>query len=191
MPNYRRMYVPGGRYFLTLVTFHRAPIFASPENVARLRSALSTVKKEQPFEFSAGVVLPDHAHFLWSLPPGDTAFSRRVGRLKVLFTRAVRESETSLRSVVTSRQKHRESDVWHRRFWEHTIMSEDDFERHLNYIHYNPIKHRLVACPHLWPYSSFSRWVERGTYEREWGCSCRGRSPVLPAMPLFNDQMGE
>jgi putative transposase len=189
MPNYRRSIVPGGTFFLTLVTYHRTSTFSDPGQVARLRAALKQVICETPFEIPAAVILPDHAHFLRSLPRGDGDYSRRVGRMKVLFTRSQARTEASRPGGNASRRKHREAEVWQRRFWEHTIEDEEDFERHLDYIHYNPVKHGLITCPHLWPHSSFSRWVRMGHYSREWGCCCDGRRPKPPLDIL--DGVGE
>ena len=89
MPNYRRAYVPGGTVFLTVLTYRREPVLAGRDNVARLRTALRQVMREAPFRIPAAVVLPDHAHFLWSLPRGDADDPRRVGRMKALFTRSL------------------------------------------------------------------------------------------------------
>lgn len=116
MPRYRRAFVPGGTFFLTLVTYNRTPLFANEENISRLRAALVTVKSEMPFEIEGAVILPDHLHFLWTLPSDDTNYSARVGRLKVLFTRAFRGKGKLPQNVSASRQTHRESDVWQRRF---------------------------------------------------------------------------
>jgi putative transposase len=93
------------------------------------------------------------------LPVGDTDFSRRVGRMKVAFTHALRGVQAVPAGISSSRRKHRESDVWQRRFMEHTIRDEGDFERHLDYIHYNPVKHGLVSCPHAWPYLDIRRFL--------------------------------
>jgi putative transposase len=172
MPQYRRAYLSGCTVFLTLVTYKRSPLFTSPEHMSRLRQALQTVLGEMPFEFVAGVVLPEHLHFLWTLPENDGNYSRRVGRMKVLFTQALRGKRCLPTTVSQSRQKHRESDVWQRRFWEHTIRDEVDFQQHFDYLHDNPVKHGWVKCPHEWEVSSFHRWVERGVYELDWGCSC-------------------
>ena len=84
-------------------------------------------------------------------------------------------------STSQSRHRHRESDVWQRRFWEHTVESEEELEALMNYIHYNPVRHGLTSCPHLWPYSSFRRWVDAGLYPEDWGCCCDGRTPDLSA----------
>jgi putative transposase len=191
MSNYRRLYTPGGTVFLTIVTYRRQPVMERSENVQRLRHAIARVKHRYPFDFLAGVVLPDHLHFLWSLPPGDIAYSRRIALMKIWFTQSLRGAGDPDVSFSASRRKHREGDIWHRRFWEHTVKEEDDLDPFLHYIHYNPVKHGLVACPHLWPYSSFPRWVRNGLYPPDWGCSCEGREPVLPKMPSLHDLVGE
>ena len=132
MPEYRRIYVPGGTFFITLVTYQRKPLFSNPENISKLRYAVATARSEMPFEIVRAVVLPNHIHFLWTLPADDLAYSKRVGRLKVLFTQSFRGKGALHKNTSSSRAKHRESDVWQRRFWEHTIRNEADFERHLD-----------------------------------------------------------
>jgi putative transposase len=120
MPTYHRAYVPGGTFFLTLVTYNKL-LLANSHNVTLLRNALAKVRQEHSCEIVAAVVLPDHVHFLWTLPPADPDFSKRLGRLKVLFTQSLRGRHMTLHDVSQSRLSHRESDVWQRRFWEHTI----------------------------------------------------------------------
>lgn len=190
MADYRRYWVPGGTYFFTLVTHERAPIFDEPINVARLRTALSMVQKEQPFDFCAAVILPDHMHFLWALPSGDCDYAKRIGRTKVFFTQLVRKGGDVGLSIQGSRQKHRESDIWQRRFWEHAVDDEQHLQDYLDYIHYNPVKHGWVSCPHAWEASSFRHWVSRGLYEAEWGCRCAGRGGTV-SLPKLNSDMGE
>ena len=172
VPEYRRAFVPGGTFFLTVVTHGRAPLFASVEAIACLRTAISTVQRDQPFTFEAGVVLPDHTHWLWTLPPGDADFSKRVGRIKALLTKTLDP---------------RPAVVWQPRFWEHTVRDEADRNRLLDYVHYNPVKHGHAACPHAWPHGSFHRFVRAGFYEADWCCSCDGRV-VRP--PTFDDVAG-
>jgi putative transposase len=191
MPEYRRLYVPGGTVFLTVVTYRRLPLFSDLANVNRLREAMRTVLAEAPFSFEAAVVLPDHFHVLWTLPPGDTRYSKRIGRIKVEFTQALRGRNALPSDRSLSRAKHRESDVWQRRFIEHTIRDDDDFERHLNYIHYNPVKHGYVACAHAWPYSSFSKWVGRSVYAANWACSCNGKIWQPPDWQEIEEHAGE
>jgi putative transposase len=180
MPEYRRAYVPGGTFFLTLVTYQRIPLFSESENICRLRLAIAKTRTERPFKITGAVILPDHIHFLWTLPSDDTNYSYRVSRFKILFTRMIRGKPSLPQNVSASRRKHRESNVWQRRFWEHVIRDESDMEKHLDYIHYNPVKHGLVCCPHLWEYSSFSRWVKTGRYRDDWGCICGGRKAKIP-----------
>jgi putative transposase len=191
MSNYRRVFIPGGTFFFTLVTYNRQPIFSNPENVSRLRCAIAQVKAEMPFDIVGAVVLPDHLHFIWKLPTGDRNYSKRVGRLKVLFTQSLRGERALPQNVSISRRKHRESNVWQRRFWEHTIQDEEDFEMHLNYIHYNPVKHGLVSCPHLWSSSSFHSWVRTGGYDSQWCCVCGGKQPRIPNFDAIADRVGE
>jgi len=191
MSDYRRYNVAGATYFFTIVTHGRRSIFANEGNVQRLREAIAAVRKELPFEFNAAVVLPDHLHFLWTLPVNDYAYSKRIGRMKVHFTQDYHGIAQLPGNVSLSRRKRRESDVWQRRFWEHLIRDEHDFERHFDYIHYNPVKHGLATCPHGWEASRFHRWVERGVCDRYWGCNCDGRQ--FPAIDFVDiaDTVGE
>ncbi|HEX7046616.1 MAG TPA: transposase [Gammaproteobacteria bacterium] len=168
MPNYRRVKTAGATYFFTVVAHARQPIFAEPGNVALLRRILREVRDIKPYTTDAIVILPDHLHAIWTLPEGDAAFSARLGMIKGRFTKALRE-QTGLMSMT----------CWQKRFWEHLIRNETDFANHLDYIHYNPVKHGLCATPVAWPHSSFNRWVDRGAYSRDWGSSFVGRA--LPA----------
>jgi len=106
MPEYRRAYVPGGTFFFTLVTYQRNPLFSDPENIFRLRHAVATVRSEMPFGVTGAVVLPDHIHFLWTLPVGDQAYSKRVGRLKVIFTQSLQGNIMSGKSLIIPRTSH-------------------------------------------------------------------------------------
>ncbi|NEO10179.1 transposase [Moorena sp. SIO3I8] len=191
MSNYRRSYVPGGVFFLTIVTYRRIPLFSDVENIIRLRKAMAKMRTEKPFDITAAVVLPDHLHFIWSLPPDDSNYSMRVSRLKVLFTRSLPGKRSLFGDISASRRKHRESNVWQRRFWEHTIRNDHDLHRHIDYIHYNPVKHGLVSCPHLWQYSSFHKWVERGKYRPDWGCCCGSNLPQVLDFSDLEDFAGE
>jgi putative transposase len=191
VPEYRRANIPGSSVFLTLITYDRVKLFSAPENIERLRQACAVVVAEKPFTIDAAVILPEHIHFLWTLPPGDRDYSYRVGRMKVLFTRALRGANNLPDDVCESRKKHRESDVWQRRFYEHTIRDEFDFRKHLDYLHFNPVKHGLVNCVHDWEYSSFHRGVKRGDYDVSWGCQCNGNIFTPAVTSLMNLEMGE
>jgi len=175
--DYRRFRVAGATYFFTVVTFERHPLFADADNVALLRQALVTVKTRHPFSIDALVLLPDHLHCLWTLPEGDDDFSSRWMSIKREFTRHCPSAYQA--PVCAARRRKREQAVWQRRFWEHWIRDDDDFQRHCDYIHYNPVKHGYAATPAAWPHSTFQRFVERGIYPPDWGAPV-GNDPPPP-----------
>jgi putative transposase len=187
MPDYRRRRVPGGTYFFTLVTYERRPIFTSASVVTLLRRAMGDERAHNAFEMDGGVVLPDHTHFLWTLPQGGDDYSSRIGRIKAAFTKALRATG----ETTGAGHQRGYADVWQPRFWEHVIRDRDDLNRHLDYIHYNPVRHGHVSCPHAWPHSSFGRWVERGGYEADWCCACAGRKVVVPDFADIAELAGE
>lgn len=163
---YRRVFVPGGTYFFTLVTFNRLPIFTTPQAVETLRSAFRYVMERHPFTIIASAILLEHTHFIWTLPPGDSDFPTRWRLIKGEFTRHWNVKETS---ESASRLLKGEQDVWQRRFWEHLIRDEADLSRHVEYIHYNPVKHGLAKSAWDWEYSSFRKYVKEGLYSQGWG----------------------
>ena len=149
---YRRTFQPGGSFFFTVVTAHRRPIFACADAVALLRQAFRVVRKARPFDIDAIVVLPDHLHCIWTLPDGDADFMTRWRLIKTWFSK---------RSAYKN--------IWQKRYWEHVLRDEHDFENHVDYIHFNPVKHGLASCVVEWPYSSFHQYVTRGMYAVDWG----------------------
>lgn len=191
MPEYRRAFSPGGTFFFTAVSYDRRPIWADAAHVALLREAVGHVQQNHPFNFDAAVVLPDHLHFLWTLPPGDADFSTRWRLVKSRFTTHFLRAGGREKSTGPSRTGKSERGVWQRRFWEHTIRDERDFEKHVNYIHYNPVKHGLATCPHKWAYSSFEQWVKTDIYERTWQCGCRRRRVEPPDFSDIEEWIGE
>jgi|SRR5579885_1079845 len=169
MPHYRRNYVPGGTYFFTVVTHQRRPILTSELGRRCLREALLQVQQKHPFEVFAIVLLPDHLHTIWTLPPKDANFSLRWRKIKEEFTRSYLAGGGQEGSSTISRRRHRERAVWQRRFWEHTCRDEEDLKRFLDYLHWNPVKHRLAARVRDYPWSSFHRFVQLGEYDLDWG----------------------
>ena len=164
---YRRAFLPGGSFFFTLVMEGRRPIFASAEAVDVLREAFRSVRLSRPFELDAMVVLPDHLHCIWTLPPGDADFATRWRLVKTWFTK---HCDPALRLVPNrSRIARNEQALWQHRYWEHMLRDETDFARHVEYIHFNPVKHGLALSAMDWPYSSFHRYVEAGVYPPDWG----------------------
>lgn len=177
MPNYRRAMSPGGTFFFTVVTHDRRPILTGESAHAALRHAIARTRQDHPFEVDAIVVLPDHLHAIWTLPNHDADFSTRWRLIKARFTRQWLTSNDAagLSSRPTfARPSRGERAVWQQRFWEHVIRDEDDLQRHLDYVHYNPVKHGLAKCPHAWEWSSFSRMVASMNYEKNWCCVCNG-----------------
>jgi putative transposase len=178
VPDYRRAFAPGGSFFFTLVTERRAPILCSDLARGILHDAIVECAGGRPFVLDAWVLLPDHLHAMWTLPAGDGDFSTRWAFIKARFTREWLGRGGAEQRRIGSRVANRRRGVWQRRFWEHHVRDAEDRENHLNYLHHNPVKHGLVACPHQWPFSTFARWVERGVYEPQWQCSCEGRKPT-------------
>ena len=169
MTNYRRLYVPGGTYFFTLVTHNRRPILTSELGRFCLRRAWKTEQKRRPFQIVALCLLPEHLHCMITLPEDDDNFSTRIQKVKAGFTQLYLQHGGVEAPVTLSKLKKKERGVWQRRFWEHCIRDENDFGNHLDYIHYNPVKHGLVHAPALWPWSTFHRFVRIGWYDKEWG----------------------
>jgi putative transposase len=165
--NYRRAKSSGGTYFFTVVSHNRRKFLSQPDNVALLRSALKKVMKCHPFFIEAMVIMPDHLHALWTLPEGDDNYSIRWSLVKSAFTRNCPDGCKG--DLSSSRIARKQQAVWQQRFWEHEIRDEDDFARHVEYIHYNPVKHGLVIRPLDWPYSSLHRYVRDGLYPADWG----------------------
>jgi putative transposase len=164
---YRRAFVAGGTYFFTAVTEKRRPILASADAVAVLRGAFRHVRQRRPFWVDAAVVLPDHLHCIWTLPPGDADFATRWRLIKTGFTK---HCDPALRVVPNAaRSAKGEQALWQHRYWEHMIRDETDLRLHVEYIHFNPVKHGLAQSPFEWPFSSFRRYVADGRYPQDWG----------------------
>lgn len=157
MADYQRLFVPGGTYFFTVVTADRKPWLTMDTGRSALGQALREVRRDQPFETIALVLLPDHLHAIWTLPEADADFSRRWRRIK---------QRASIRMRTASG---RTGPFWQSRFWEHWIRDDEDLRRHIDYIHYNPVKHGLVTSPADWEASTFHRFVARGIYPADWG----------------------
>ncbi len=163
MVQYRRNRVPGGTYFFT-VTLHDRKAKTLVEHIHALRVAFRHTLRQRPFRIDAIVVLPDHLHSVWTLPPGDVDYAGRWRAIKSRFTR-----ELARAGIEISHNAKGEYDLWQRRYWEHTIRDEQDFARHVDYIHFNPVKHGLVKAVQEWPYSTFHHYVRQGLYPRNWG----------------------
>lgn len=169
MPNYRRAWMPGGTYFFTLNLLQRGRNDLLLRHIDPLRTTVARVRAKYPFHIHGWVVLPDHIHCVISLPPGDSDYPLRWRLIKAGFSRAIPElHDTALSS---SREKRGERGIWQRRYWEHLIRDGRDFAAHMDYVHINPLKHRLVDRVADWPYSTFHRLTAQGVYAPNWAGS--------------------
>ncbi|HUP92741.1 MAG TPA: transposase [Solimonas sp.] len=164
MSNYIRAFVPGGTFFFTVCLADRSQVLLV-EQADLLRRCFERERLAHPFLTDAAVVLPDHRHCIWTLPPNDGDFSNRWRRIKAAFSAALPESEHRSRS----RLQRGERGIWQRRFWEHSIRDERDLAAHIDYIHFNPVKHGYADCAADWPLSSFNRYVEQSRLPADWG----------------------
>ena len=108
----------------------------------------------KPIELDAWVILPDHFHVILNV--GDNTISNIVHIFKIRYSKWIR-------------QHIRPGRVWHNRFWDHIIRDQKDYNIHLDYIHYNPIRHGLTNDPFSYSQSSLNRFYNAGYYQRDWG----------------------
>lgn len=167
MTECRRAFIPGGSYFFTVNLAQRHDNDLLVREVRTLRAAIRSVRMAHPFEIIAAVILPEHLHMIWSLPEADAGFPKRWNQIKGRFSRGLPAGEQRGESRVTKRER----GIWQRRYWEHAIRDEEDLRRHVEYIHYNPVKHGHAVSPAAWPHSSFHRYVRQGIYPVDWGAS--------------------
>jgi REP-associated tyrosine transposase len=163
MTRYRRNFVPGGSFFFTVNLAERR-LRLLTEHIDLLRKSFRITRARHPL-IEAVVVLPHHLHAIWTLPEGNADFAMRWRLIKATFTRGRPPGER----ISASRAAKNERGIWQRRYWEHTLRDECDFSRHMDDIHFNPVKHGYVTRVSDWPYSSFHRLVRLGTYPDDWG----------------------
>jgi putative transposase len=161
---YRRSRTAGGTYFFTVnLADRRSDILL--RYIDELRAVVNAVKARHPFSLLAMVVLPEHLHAIWRLPPGDADYPLRWSLIKAGFSARLNKLEI----IPVSRQSKRERGIWQRRYWEHQIRDQTDLLRHLEYIHYNPVKHDWAARAVDWPHSTLHGYIERGLATPDWG----------------------
>jgi putative transposase len=163
MTGYRRNFIAGGSFFFTANLADRRLALLT-QHIDELRSAFRQTRRRHPFTIDAVAVLPDHLHTVWTLPEADANFATRWRLIKSAFSRSLAAGER----ISDSRAAKGERGIWQRRYWEHTISDENDFARHIDYIHINPVKHGLVPRVRDWPHSSFHRMVKLGIYPEDW-----------------------
>ena len=167
MPTYIRDNTPGATWFFT-VTLRDRGSHCLTDHIGILRACLALTKAKHPFRIDAMVVLPEHIHAVWTLPADDANFSLRWLLVKRRFTRQLL-CEGLLDASSSRKRGDAERSLWARRYWEHRIRDEDDFAHHVDYIHFNPVKHGLVPRAADWPHSSFHRYLRRGVLREDWG----------------------
>jgi putative transposase len=168
VPPYLRAKIKGSVFFFTVVLADRHSSLLVDE-IDRFRRSYRGVQQGRPFETIAICVLPDHLHALWALPDGDADFSTRWSLIKSAFSRGFDPTQSRSSSKVAKREK----GIWQRRYWEHAIRDDADLERHVDYIHFNPVKHGYATRVSDWPHSSFHRYVEGGLLAADWGGDMR------------------
>ncbi|WP_092785120.1 REP-associated tyrosine transposase [Rhodospira trueperi] len=163
---YRRALVAGATWFFTVNLEDRASRLLV-DRIDVLRGSVHHVRRNHPFEIVAFVVLPDHIHAILRLPENDASYSMLWSLIKAGFSRNI----TPIEHIGQSRKRKGERGLWQRRFWEHMIRDEDDLLTHIDYIHFNPVKHGHVARASDWPHSTFHRYVADGLLPEDWGCA--------------------
>jgi putative transposase len=164
MPDYRRAWHPGGTYFFTVNLLQRHSNDLLTRHIETLRNVVRSVRSRHPFHIHAWVVLPDHLHCVIKLPEHDADFATRWRLIKMEFSKALPKTERLSRV----RACRGERGIWQRRYWEHLIRDEADFRAHVDYVHINPVKHKLVDRVSDWPYSTFHPLVQQGVYPPDW-----------------------
>jgi putative transposase len=164
MPRYRRARIEGGTYFFTVTLVDRSSDLLV-RHIDRLRHIYKSIEERYPFETIAICILPDHLHAVWTLPDDDSDFPLRWSLIKGGFSRGLEGDAMRSASMITKRER----GLWQRRYWEHAIRNDIDLARHVDYIHFNPVKHGLVTRVCDWPHSSFKRYVARGDLPLDWG----------------------
>lgn len=173
MTHYRRANLAGASYFFTVVTYQRRAFLCNEDVLKALRDAIEKTREKHPFTIDAWVLLPDHMHAIWTLPPDDADFANRWRLIKRHVTQTCGALLHQPNLMTASKTKHRESTLWQRRYWEHLIRNDDDYAKHMDYVHFNPVKHGLVKRVVDWQHSSFHRYVKQGDYSEDWGLAVR------------------
>jgi len=162
--HYRRARTAGGTYFFTVNLADRHSDILT-RHVDDLRAVIDSVKARHAFSIVAMVVLPEHLHTIWRLPSDDANYPMRWSLIKAGFSRRLDKTET----IRPSRLAKRERGIWQRRYWQHQIHDEADLTQHVDYIHFNPVKHGWTERAVDWPHSTRHEYIARGWLSNDWG----------------------
>jgi putative transposase len=160
---YHRYFQPGGTFFFTVVTYNRNPIFTKRNAILLFNQSIDHVQDKHPFINIAYCICPDHIHMIWTMPDNDTDYPMRWRLIKSHF------SHHWVNTGIVSQRNIYNSSIWQNRYWEHFIRNELDLKNHIEYIHFNPVKHGYVEAPSQWVHSSFHNYVKRDLYSKDWG----------------------
>ncbi|MCL2525393.1 MAG: transposase [Betaproteobacteria bacterium] len=170
---YRRTWQAGGTYFFTVNLAERCRTLLT-DHIDDLRDTVRAVKQAHPFDILAWIVLPDHLHAIWTLPENDGDCATRWMLIKAGFSRRIPQGEW----IRASKRRKGERGIWQRRFWEHLIVDENDLQRHMDYVHFNPVKHGYAERASAWPYSSIHRYIRQGWMPLDWSAAAGDAIPV-------------
>lgn len=163
---YKRLFLENAYVFLTVVTSKRRHILV--DNIELLKEALKNAKRFHSFEIFGIVILPEHFHIIIK-PKVIENYPKIIHLIKTYFSKNIDVNKIKNYKISPSRKKKQEKDIWQRRYWEHTIRDQDDLYNHLDYIHFNPVKHNYVKAVKDWGYSTFEKFVRKECYEINWG----------------------
>ena len=159
--NYKRYFIPNSMVFITIVTYNRKQFLL--EYINLIKQSLNYAKSKIMFNIVAIAILKDHIHIIIK-PKVINEYPNIVKYFKTYFSRQINIDNSNL----SEGKKHKkEKGVWQSRYWAHIILDENDLYKHIDYIHYNPMKHYNVA-PRDWKFSTFMRFVNNNYYDINW-----------------------
>ena len=159
--NYKRYFIPNSMVFITIVTYNRKQFLL--EYIDLIKQSLDYAKSKIMFNIVAIAILKDHIHIIIK-PKVINEYPNIMKCFKTYFSRHINIDNSHL----SEGKKHKkEKGVWQSRYWAHIILDENDLYKHIDYIHYNPMKHYNIA-PRDWKFSTFMRFVNNNYYDINW-----------------------
>jgi len=150
MTDYRHNRVPGGTFFFTVRLLDRNATLLT-DHFSAFGEAMRQARSKRPFHVDAWVVLPDHAHAIWTLPPGDHDCASRWRAVKIAFSKALRKAAAGPDSA-----------IWEPHYRHHRVTSEFEYGELIDYVHGNPLRHGLCTEAAGWQWSSLHRFAAAG-----------------------------
>jgi putative transposase len=157
MTHYRDNRVPGGTFFFTVRLLDPASTLLT-DHFSAFGEAMRQARSRKPFHVDAWVVLPDHAHAIWTLPPGDHDCSTRWRAVKIAFSKALHKACLP----GTRPASFADGAIWERHYRDYRVGDDDEYAALVDYVHENPVRHGLCKQAAEWPWSSLHRFVAAG-----------------------------